>query len=76
MKEMYKNLEQIGAEIVKERKKQGMSNYYAAMFCNMGSNSGLKHIEEGTGCNIITMMRVSKGLGMNFEIINGEVRVK
>ena len=72
---MQKELNKLAEAVHRKRKEEKLSTYTASIMCGMGSNSGLKSMENGCDCKVITLLRLSKGLKINISIINGVIYI-
>ena len=71
---MKATLKHLGNQIKDHRKQKGYSQYYAASICEMGSHTGLRHLEEGDETRLSTLLKASKGLGLRFIIEDGIIK--
>ena len=72
---MQEQLNILAKSVKDKRKAERLSNHKASISCGMGSNSGLKSLENAMDCKITTLLRVSKGLKINFSIIDGKIKI-
>ena len=72
---MQKQLDKLAEAVKSKRLEEKLTIFKASISCGMGSNSGLRSMENGNDCKIYTLLRVSKGLKINFSIINGEIEI-
>ena len=72
---MQEQLNILAKSVEDKRKAIKLSLHKASISCGMRSNSGLKSLENGMDCKITTLLRVSKGLKINFSIIDGKIKI-
>ena len=69
--EITNNLNHLGDQVKAYRKDKKQSGYYLSQLCDMGSGSGLRHLERGGDIRVSTLIKLSKNLNINISIIDG-----
>jgi len=75
-KELNETLKKLGDQLTAYRQEKNLTLYAASKLSNMASNSGLRHLEAGGATNLITLLKASKGLALEFIVKDGQIEIK
>lgn len=73
---MYEDeLKYFSKALIEQRLNKNVSQYKLGQICELNSNTGYKRLESNGNASLLTLLKLSKNLGVDIQIKNGKVFV-